>query len=209
MKFHLNRLLDTFKYNVYTHFCRYKFLYILTSILCLVFFIIGICVIFNKTSLNIDDIADKTLLAFLTHDSGVFGMIFSRIFTFVLLALCIWLTNFRPLLCILSFIIIIYRSFIIGTTCALLIKLFQFGGIINVVIIYLPFNLISLFLLISCCNVCVYHNFQFKRYGKHIICREFIEEKQDYFFLLGIILLICTILEIILFSIFSCAILIE
>ena len=209
MNLQISRTKDAIKFHISAHFCKYKWLYIVTSIFCMIFLIVGLCVIFNKSSLSIDDISDKTLLAFLQKESGVFGMIFSRIISTIMLALCIWLINFRPILCFLSLIIIIYRGFVLGTTCALLIKLFQFGGILNVIIIYLPINLIVLFLLISCCCVCTFHNFEYKRYGKNIICKEFLHEKQDYLFCISIILLACTIIEVLLFSIFSNAIIIE
>lgn len=210
MKFQLSRVIDGCKFHLSTHFCRYKWLYIITAIFCLVFIIVGMCVIFGKSgSLEISDIPDKALLSFLLQDSGAFGMIFARIFGTLFLALAIWITNFRPIMCFLSIIIIMYRSFVLGATCALLIKLFQFGGIINVIIIYFPINLIVLFLLLSWACVCIFHNFEYNRYGKNILCREFVNEKQDHLFCTAIILLICIILEIIMLQIFSSAIIIN
>ena len=209
MKFQFSRVLDGFRFHLTNHLCKYKWLYIINAIFCLVFIIIGMCVIFGKVSPDIGDIPDKTLLAFLNGESGAFGVIFSRLFGFIFLFLAIWVTNFRPIMCFVSFVILLYRSFVLGATCALLIKLFQFGGVINVIIIYFPINLLTLAIILSWCSICVFHNFQFKCYGKNIICREFVVEKQDYLFCASIILLICTILEILMLQIFSTAIIID
>ena len=98
--------------------------------------IAGFIVGFSRAeNLELNDLPDTILVAFINKDIAGASLFFSRFFAFLGLIILVWITNFKPFLCFITFIILLYRSFLIGINCAILIVLYQVGGIINVVLI--------------------------------------------------------------------------
>jgi len=157
------------------HFAKYKWIYIILGSVCLAGLIMGFIVGFNRAeNIKLKDLPDTVLVAFINKDITNASVFFSRFFAFVGLTILVWLTNCKPFLCWLTFIVLLYRAFILGVNCALLIVLYEVGGIINVIIIFLPCHLIALFALLIWCVVCFYNNLSNKHLGYNIISINFI-----------------------------------
>jgi len=157
------------------HFSKYKWVYIILGSVCLCGLIIGFIVGFNRAeNIKLKDLPDTVLVAFINKDITNASVFFSRFFAFIGILILVWLTNCKPFLCWITFIVLLYRAFIIGINCALLIVLYEVGGIINVIIIFLPCHLFALFALLIWCVVCFYNNLSNKNLGYHILSIDFI-----------------------------------
>lgn len=156
------------------HFARYKWIYLIFGAVCLTGLIAGFIVGFSRAeNLELNDLPDTILVAFINKDIAGASLFFSRFFAFLGLIILVWITNFKPFLCFITFIILLYRSFLIGINCAILIVLYQVGGIINVVLIFLPVHLITLFALMIWCTICFYSNCAHKQLNYKVISVEF------------------------------------
>jgi hypothetical protein len=55
----------------------------------------------------------------------------------------------------LGFVLIIYRGYLAGFAAVAIIRIFGSGGIVNLVIIFIPFQIMLLFFLTGCMAVCM------------------------------------------------------
>lgn len=101
-----------------------------------------------KKNFEIDDIKDILLVGSLRGKTGVFAYFLKRFFGYVFVMAIVLLLCLNFYLGLLSFLIVFYISYKIGFTIAIYCTFFGIGGIINVVLIYLPFQLLANFLLI-------------------------------------------------------------
>lgn len=193
------RLWQTTKLCLKDHFCLYKKWYMVFLSLAVVALIIGfIAGIRIATSTDISKISDSILLNYLEGDISIFGVFFSRLFSLIGLFILIWATNCKPFLSFLSVIVIIYKSFTLGSTCSVLIAIFNVSGVINVIFLVFPCQLLFLLLLIGWASVCMSYNFSCKQYGGSIFSQEFFcKERVTFSVFLGI-LFIVTLIEAIL-----------
>jgi len=161
------------------HFSKYKWFYLIFGAVCLTGLVAGFIIGFSRAeNITLVDLPDTVLIAFINNDATSVSVFFSRFFAFLGLIILVWLTNCKPFLCWIAFFILLYRAFLIGVNCALLIILYQMGGIINVIIIFLPCHLISLFALLVWCAICFYSNLANKCLGYNIISLDFISGKR-------------------------------
>ena len=144
------------KVSIAEHFSKYKWFYVILGAACIAGLVIGFVTGFSRAGdIKFEDLSDTVLVAFINKDASSASVFFSRFFAFLGLIILIWLINCKPFLCWLTFIVLIYRAFLIGVNCAILIVLYHMGGVINVILIFLPIHLITLFALLIWCVVCI------------------------------------------------------
>ena len=188
-----------FKFAVSEHFSKYKWMYLILGAVCLTGLITGFIVGFTRAdNISLDTLPDSILVAFINKETTTSSIFFSRIFAFIGLLLLVWVTNCKPCLCFITFIILLYRAFLIGVNCSILIILYQVGGVINVILIFLPVHLIALFALLVWCCVCFYTNLVNKKMGYNILNLNFIACNKGCFFCTIILAIIAYVFEAIL-----------
>ena len=166
------------KYSISDHFCQYKWLYLLFVLICLTGLILGFVLGFNKSeNFSLNDLPDTVLVSFLNKSISPASMFFSRIFAFLGIFLLIWCLNLKGYLSWISFLIFLYQSFLIGINCALLISIYKFLGVVNVVLIFLPVHLVCLSLLIVWGVVCFYQCQKQKINGYSVFSACFLKDK--------------------------------
>ena len=155
------------KQSISEHFACYKFFYILLGVCALIGIVVGLITGFRYSAdMKLEHLSDALLLKFIERDISIVSLFFTRFFIALGLFVLIWLSNLKPWLCFITPIIIIYRAFLIGLNCAVLIVLFKLGGIINVLVVYIPTQIIMLGCLIIWGSVCMRQNI----YSKHTNC---------------------------------------
>ena len=102
-----------------------------------------------------------------------------------------------------------YKGFNLGVTCAFLVILFSLGGVLNVVFVIIPCNLILLFILIGWSSVCLNYNFECRNFGGSILSKEFYCSIKLILYVFLIVLVLVCLLEILLLPWLSTAIIIS
>ncbi len=190
------RNLSTARCELSEHLALYKWWYIWLSVFVLIGFIIGLITGFTiAPDASIDNIPDSVFASFLARDISVFGVFFARVFSVLAILLIILLANIRPFLCFLNVLFLVYRGFIVGATFALLIVLFNVGGILNVIFIIIPSHFTILLCLISCSAVAMSYNLNSRIYGGGVCTKAFFCENKRYFMAIGTILFVAILYE--------------
>lgn len=173
----------------------YKLFLIIGSICLLIGIITGIFTAAGYSgSLLLTSITDKSLVGFLkSTSSNGFSLFFPYLLNFILLGSLIIFVNFKPFLQIISYMVIIFNGYALGFNVTILIILYGFAGILNSIIIIIPFDLVLNLILIVCAAIAIKKNLIIKKYGcvyekKYF----FINTKKAYIFLLvfGIVLIL-------------------
>lgn len=120
---------------------------------------------------------DFSISRYLSGELGTWSLFFSRIFSSTVVILIISISSLSIFLMPLSFIVIGYRSYLIGLNCSLIIILNGLSGIISCLLIILPCQLagllaLSIFSSYSCKKSCMkkrYGNCNFKLWNKLLI----------------------------------------
>ncbi len=210
MKKTLSREIESLKYELKDHFLLYKKWYIFFSILVGLGLAIGIFVGFSmKTNLTLDKIPETLFVNFVEGKVGVANLVFSRIISMLLLVLGVWLSCFRPWLGLFGSIAIVYRSFVVGVTCACLIILYNVVGVLNVLLLVLPCYILFLLVLASFATICISFSFSSRIYGGNVLSVDFLCRNKKALFVLLILMFVCVVLELILLPILSSTLLIQ
>lgn len=193
------RLWITTKSCLKDHFCLYKKWYIIFLSIMITALIIGfVAGIKIASGTDVSKIPDSILVNYIEGDISIFGVFFSRLFSFLGLLILIWATNCKPFLSFVSLIIIIYKSFSLGATCSVLISIFNASGVINVIFLVFPCQLLLLLLLIGWACVCMSYNFSCRHYGGSIFSQDFFCKEKITFCVFVSILFVVALLEAIL-----------
>ena len=181
------------------HFAKFKWCYIVLGAISLSAVVVGFITGFKQAdSMTLVDIPDVTLVKFIEKEITAFSVFFSRIFAVLGLFLLVWISNCKPWLSVITFILLIYRAFLLGITCSMLIVLYKMGGIINVVLIFFPFHLLVLFALMGWCAVCLQTNLSCKTTGISVLNYEFWRYNKSCLFGFLILVLLSYLMEAIL-----------
>lgn len=203
------RKIQTFKDCVVEHFCRYKTQYIFLFVVVLSAFLIGLIAGFKKAGdSTLEALPDVVFCKYLQCNITLGQFFLSRFFSFVGMLIFIWLLHFNKWTGLLSITILIYNAFVIGCTSAILISLCRFGGIVNVLLVYLPFHLLTLFCLIVFTAVCINFSFDTCNAGCGKLSMEFFGTIKFVLLTILILQLVGCVLEIILLPWLSSAIII-
>lgn len=190
------RNISTAKIEFAEHFSQYKWWYVLLAVFSVLGLIIGLITGFSiAPDATISKIPDSIFLNFIEGNSSIFGVFFARLFSIIAMFGLIFIFNFKPFLCFLNFIFLIYRGFVLGATISLLIILFNIGGVLNVIFIVIPCHLVMLIALISWSSVCMSFCFSTKMFGGCIISKEFFCNNKSVIFVLAIICFIAVFIE--------------
>lgn len=193
------RFVSSLSFGIKDSFCEHKKWYIVFGILIGLGFVLGLIAgIKIAPDASISKIPDSVLSNFLKGDTSLIGVFFARIFNCLCLFALILLTNFKPFTCVLTFIIIIYKSFCLGTVCAFLIAIYKVGGFINVLFLIFPTQLLLICAMSLFAVVCVDYNFMCRNYGGSIFCADFFVQCKPHIVFAVIITLISILLELIL-----------
>lgn len=182
-------------------FCENKKWFIVCFVLVVAGIICGIGAGVRLASdVSVARIPDSFLRKFLDGDISIWGLLFSRILVNAGFLLVVFVTNCRPIMCFVSFILLTYRAFCLGITCAILITIFKVGGILNVILVILPTQILVLFALIIFVVTCVSYNFSCKVYGGSIFCSEFWLESRNAVYITLTLIGIAIIFETLMLS---------
>ena len=179
------------KSQLHTFFGKYKFLILMLAIC----FVLGLVTgIFTSSryagNLELGNVPDANLVSFLQGDRGSFGVFFSYFIGTAVVCLLIIFLNINKFMAVINFLYFIVRGYTLGFTIFAIIDLFSFAGVINVIIIIIPFDLCINFLLILLSSIAIYKNNTIKKYGKECYC----SQNNN-----SIIIIICILITAILF----------
>lgn len=145
---------------------RYKKLLIILGLLVLFGIVVGIITASKVSgSITIKNLLDKNLYNFLAGKKSNFGLFFSYLFSFLVLASLIIFLNFSPWLMIFTFISLIFYSYFIAFNVTCIIVLYPLGGIINTILIIIPCGCMLTFILLLMAAIAIKRGILFKRYG--------------------------------------------
>ncbi len=203
------RNFQTAKYDIAEHFACYKWWYVLVAVFSALGLIVGLITGFKiAPDATISNIPDSIFLSYIQGNVSAIGVFFSRLFSILAIVLLILISNIKPYLCFINLLFMVYRGFVIGATFALLIVLFNVGGIINVIFIVIPCHMTVLFCLTSFSAVCLHYNFENRYFGGCVFSPKFFCEKKAYLCCIGIITFIAILLEALLLPLLASAIII-
>lgn len=162
-----------FKNKLSLFFAEYKFAILFS----LIFLIFGACLgIFTAVKysgeIELDNLADSNLVDFLKGDKGTMGLYFPYLFSFLLSISLIIFLNFKPFLIIVNAVVLVIRSYVFGFNITVLIILYGFAGIINVIIVIIPFELIIWLVLITMSAIAIKRNKNIKQFGCGPNCKK-------------------------------------
>ncbi len=161
---------------------RIKF--IITLILVLIAISAGVFVaIKNTANSSLSSLQEISLDDFASGFVGSSSAFFSRTLSLTINVLILFGVSFVPFLFPLAEVLIVYRSYLFGLNFALIFLLYGLGGSLTAIVVILPCQLLTLFILIMFYLVLSKINGNCKRYGG-TDCNRFL------FLLFGFLLLI-------------------
>ncbi len=161
------------KSQVHNFFRKYKMLIVFLFVFLLIGLVTGILTASKYSGeLELSNVPDKNLIAFLQGDKGSFGVFFSYFIHTAIICLLIMFLNINKFFAVLNFLYIAVRGYSLGFTIFAMIDLFSFAGVINVIIIIIPFDLIVCSLIIVLSAVAIYKNSVIRKFGKECYCSQ-------------------------------------
>ncbi|HEY8389572.1 MAG TPA: hypothetical protein VIL26_01265 [Clostridia bacterium] len=156
------------------HFSRHLKFYLVIGV-----FVIGGIILGIISANNISGAltTEKIKLIFFRSiyiDVNFFAAFFINTLIMLLLFLIIIAVTTSVFLLPLGFILIIYRGYLAGFAAIAIIRIFGGGGIVNLIIIFIPFQLVLLFFLTGCMAVCM------RRLINNIHCGSFCFRGTEY-----------------------------
>ncbi len=188
-----------FSSEVSTFFRLYKKVILLLLFFALLGIVAGICTASAYSSdLALDNIPDKILLSFISNNRGSFGTFFAYAIKYIIIILLIVFLNVNTFFAFVNVAFIFVFGYQIGFGIYAIITIYSLAGILNGIVIILPFQLLLLigFILISA--LAINKNRLICRYGRLPYCNNY---KQIYLCIIGLLYVIlfvwCMILPII------------
>lgn len=161
---------------------RIKF--IITLVLVLIAISAGVFVaIKNTANSSLSSLQEISLDDFASGFVGSSSAFFSRTLSLTINVLILFGVSFVPFLFPLAEVLIVYRSYLFGLNFTLIFLLYGLGGSLTAIVVILPCQLLTLFILIMFYLVLSKINGNCKRYGG-TDCNRFL------FLLFGLLLLI-------------------
>lgn len=196
MKSSVNRRIYRLKNKLSLYFNEYKF----TVLICFIFLIIGASFgIFTAVKysgeIELDNLADSNLVDFLKGDRGTMGLFFPYLFSFLFYCSVIIFINFKPFLSVITFLLLIIRSYLVAFDVTVIIILYGFTGILNVVLIILPCELMLLMILTIIAAVAIKRNINQKKFGPSFNCKPYMINYSKIFVILIIVGIILMLLK--------------
>jgi len=159
--------LNKLKFSIFDFFIENKTHIIVFCSLFFVGTLTGIITLSQLTGIyEIDKISDIVLRQSITGNVGFFSYLFKRFFDIIICMTFCFLLSLNFYSNLVNYVVIFYKGYTLGATITLSILLLGLGGAINIIIFYIPFQLVTGFILI--CFFSCSSNFAFNkhRYGK-------------------------------------------
>ena len=149
--------------------------YKIVILICLLMLVLGatlgvFTVIKYSDEIELSNLSDVSLVEFLKGNKSVTGIFFPYMFAFLFYVCVIIYFNFKPILSICSYLLLIVRGYLIGFDIAILIMLYGLAGVLNVIIILIPFELIVWLVLIVIAAIAIKRNYNMKKFGETSCC---------------------------------------
>ena len=139
---------------------------LISALFVLLGIVMGIIIVSKyNTSVEIDNIFDKNLLAVIKGNRGFWGLFFSNILVFMVVFSIIVFLNFRPWLMVFTFLCLTIIGYIIGFNVAIVIILFGFIGFLNAIVIIIPINLAVATLFVVVAGIFIKRGLIIKKFG--------------------------------------------
>ena len=184
------KIAEGFKNNKKT--CFFIFIVALIGVLTGVFTAINYCN--GATLINFNDFS---LCKYLAGELGSLELFFSRFLSYTTILLIVAFSSISVFILPVNFFLIAYRGYLLSLNVSIMVIMYGIGGIMTGLVIILPCQLISLFLI--CTFVCVASNkaHMKKRYGH---CNF---KLWDKLLIIGLLLTAINVIETLLIYIFS------
>ncbi len=155
-----------FKDDFLNHIRKSKFIFIGLIICFFIGLILGIFGVYSGVSFNsILNPSDKQMFDFIAGTSSGVSIFFDKLLEFFLIFLVIFIFNLSYPSSFLSYAFVGYQSFLLVLTCSVIINLYNFVGILNVIIFILPVNICFFLLLFFVISVAQIRAYEAKKYN--------------------------------------------
>ncbi len=127
--------------DVSLHLRRSRWVFFALAIVFLAGVALGICAICTDTSFTkILNPSDKLMFEFIAGTAPTVSIFFDKLLEFGLLFLAIFILNLSVYSGILSYAVFGFQAFLLVITCSVIISLYGFVGILNVIFFVVPIN---------------------------------------------------------------------
>lgn len=152
----------------------------------------------NSSGLALENIPDDILVSFLSGDRGSFGTFFAYAIKYLIIICLIVFLNINTFFSIVNMCYIFVFAYQIGFGLYAIISIYSLAGILNGIVVILPFKLILLVCIVLISALAINKNRLIKKYGCVPYCDNL---KNIYLCLIGLFFAIlfvwCMILPII------------
>ena len=136
------------KYNIYNYISNNKGKLIIFVFVTLVAILTGILTAIKlSSSASGISLSDFSMIIFVDGDAHTVSVMFSRFLSCLVMSVLLLIFSFNYYLSVIGYCLIVYRGYLIGLNCAILIIFCGFGGILNSILIIFPCQLIIMCLL--------------------------------------------------------------
>lgn len=187
------------KYKFFEIFKEHKKITLIFILIALVGFLTGIfAAIKYQNGYSLLDFNDFSLTSYLSGDLGTSNLFYSRLLSTSVVSVIVLVSSFSVYLFPVSLVVLLYRAYLLSLNCTIIILFNGLGGIVCALLIVLPCQLISLFLIIMFCSYAFKYACAKRRYG---VCNEF--KIWNKFLIFLALLLLVNLIETFLLYIFS------
>lgn len=137
------------------HFSRYCKYYILLALFAVLGLVLGIISANNLSGLLTEERIKIIFFKSIYIDVNFFIAFFGNTFIMLILYGVIVLVNISVFILPFGFILIIYRGYLAGFAAVALIKIYGGGGIVNLIFIFIPFQVMLMFFLLGAMAICM------------------------------------------------------
>lgn len=185
-------------FDIKYHFKQNRSAYISFLVCFLVGLIIGIIVLFTTESyVNLLTSENKILFTYINGTANSIEIFSEKLLIFLLPVLLIFLLGLYYYTSLLSFVFVIYQSALLVMSCGSLIRVYGLSGLLNVLLVTIPINLLYFVALIFFAVTCI------SRSKQALISKRFSEGFDEIFF----IKVLMTILYIVIISFYATVVL--
>jgi len=147
-------ILSTF--DVKYHFRQNRGYYISFIVSFFVGLIIGIVVLFTTESyLNLLTTENKILFTYINGTANSFGIFSEKLLVFILPILLIFLLGLYYYTSLLSYVFLTYQTVLFVMSCGSLIRVYGLSGLLNVLLVTIPINLLYFVALVFFSVTCI------------------------------------------------------
>lgn len=152
------------------HFACHVRYYVVFGLVAVIGIIIGIT---GANSLGVlATSADFKILIFKQvniNGSGIFGLLGKNMLILIISCSVVLAVNISAYFLPLGLVFVLYRGYVLGFNTLVIIKVYGTGGIFNVIIVYIPFQLVMLLCVLAASGICARRCIHNSRFGAFVI----------------------------------------